>query len=162
MTHLLTLSLTAALLLSACASAPPAETADDPHWRHRQMLGLWQVTDIRNLTKDEDQPHQREYHMYTAGHEMIVLAGPGRPKLAKSMSDMTAEEVMSQQPVGAGFYSYVIEGDKVTRTNIAALSAFYEGRTVVGEIEIDGDTLIYRDDHSADGDLRQWTMKRVE
>ncbi len=100
--------------------------------------------------------------MYTAGHEMIVLAGPDRPKLAKSMSDMTAEEVISQQPVGAGFYSYTIEGNKVTRTNVVALSAFYEGRNVVGEIEIEGDTLIYRDDHSADGDLRRWTMKRIE
>ncbi len=156
------LCLNAVVFLSACASAPRAETADEPPSLHEQMLGLWQVTDIQNLTKGEDQPHQREYHMYTAGHEMIVLAGPDRPKLSKSMSDMTAEEVMSQQPVGAGFYSYTIEGAKVARTNVVALSAFYEGRTTVGEIEIEGDTLIYRDDHSADGNLRQWTMKRVE
>lgn len=149
-------------LFSACAAAPTAEAIAEPPSLHDQMLGLWQVTDIQNLTKGEDQPHAREYHVFTASHEMIILAGADRPKLTKSISDMNAEEVMSQQPVGAGFYGYTIEGNKVSRTNIVALSAFYEGRTIEGEIEVDGDTLVYRDAHSADGDLRQWTMKRVE
>lgn len=100
--------------------------------------------------------------MYTRSHEMIVLAGSDRPKINKSLSEMTVDEVMSQQPVGAGLYSYRVDGDKLFRTNITALSAFYEGQTFETEFEIDGNTLVTRDRHVADGQLRQWTMQRVE
>ncbi len=161
MKHLV-LCATTIVLLSACGSAPTAEAISEAPSLNDQMLGLWQVNDIKNITKDEDQPHAREYHMYTATHELIILAGADRPKLTKSISDMTAEEVMSQQPVGAGLYKYTVDGNAVSRTNVVALSAFYEGRTTAGEIEVDGDTLVYRDAHSADGDLRQWTMTWVE
>ena len=149
-------------LMWSFGSEPTAEATSEPPTLHEQMLGLWEVTDIQNLTKSEDQPHAKEFHMYSSGYEMIILAGADRPKLAKSLSDMTVEEVMSQQPIGAGFYKYTIEDNKVVRTNVVALSAFYEGRTIEGEIKVEGDTLVYQDAHSADGDLRQWTMKRVE
>jgi hypothetical protein len=139
------LSLLAAL---AAAAAPPEPKEGSPH---QQLLGLWEVLEIKNLDSGQVQPKNREFHMYTASHEMIILAGANRPKLQKSLSDMTAEEVMGQQPIGAGFYAYVV-----------ALSAYYEGRSNETEFEVKGDTLITRDRHSADGQLRQWTMKRVE
>jgi hypothetical protein len=120
------------------------------------------VLEIKNLDSGQVQPKNREFHMYTASHEMIILAGANRPKLQKSLSDMTAEEVMGQQPIGAGFYAYKVEGGKLLRTNVVALSAYYEGRSNETEFEVKGDTLITRDRHSADGQLRQWTMKRVE
>jgi hypothetical protein len=64
-------------------------------------LGLWRVTEIQNLDTGEVQAERNEYHMYTASHEMIVLAGKDRPKIEKSIADMTVDEVMSQQPIGA-------------------------------------------------------------
>ena len=124
--------------------------------------GVWQVTSVRNLTRGEVQPRRREFHLFGKTHQMVVLAGEGRPKLTKSLSDMTPEEFQSQQPIGAGFYRYELEGGKITRTNIAALSAHYEGRTFPGEIEFAGDTLVLRDSHSADGDEREWHMRRVQ
>ncbi len=145
--------LAAALLLAATPlHAEPALPA---------IQGLWEVTSLRNLTTGKAQPSVPEYHMYTATHEMIILAGAGRPKIEKSISDMTPAEVKTQQPVGAGLYRYRVEGKKLIRTNVKALSAFYEGRTVESEFELSGDTLIVRDRHSADGQLRQWTMRRV-
>jgi len=43
-----------------------------------------------------------------------------------------------------------------------ALSAYYEGRSCPGELVLSGDTLVLRDSHSADGDEREWTMRRVK
>ncbi len=128
----------------------------------RRIEGVWEVTSVRNLTRGEVQPHRREFHLFGKTHQMVVLAGEGRPRLTKSLSDMNPDEFESQQPIGAGFYRYELENGKITRTNIAALSAYYEGRTFPGEIEFVGDSLMLRDSHSADGDEREWSMRRVQ
>ena len=144
------LTLVALSGLLACAPAPGPG-----------IEGLWEVTSVRNVTKGQDQPHRREYHQFTDTHQMVIVAGADRPKLAKSLSDMTAEEFQTQQPIGAGLYRYEWNGRAVVRTNIVALSAHYEGQSFPGELELDGDTLTLRDSHSADGDEREWTMRRV-
>lgn len=144
----------------ACLTAPVETTP--PLSQHEQLLGLWRVVEVQNLDTGEVPPLIPEHHIYTQSHEMIVLAGSDRPKINKSISGMTVEEVMSQQPVGAALYSYRVDGDKLLRTNVTALSAFYEGQTFETEFEIDGNSLVTRDRHAADGQLRQWTMQRVE
>jgi hypothetical protein len=138
---------------AAMTAEPPAAS---------DLAGLWEVVEIRDLTAGKVEPKRREYHMFTASHEMIILAGDGRKKIKKSLSDMTPEEVMTQQPIGAGFYAYRVEGDVLVRTAQVTLSAYYEGREVRTQFEVRGDTLITRDDHPADGHMRQWTMRRVE
>jgi hypothetical protein len=143
------------LLAFAFAAAAEPSPADG-------LPGLWEVVEIKNLTTGKVQPMNREYHVFTASHEMIILAGNDRKKIEKSLSDMTPEEAMTQQPIGAGFYEYRVEGDELVRVARVTLSAYYEGREVHTEFEIDGDRLVTRDRHSADGQLRQWTMKRVE
>lgn len=146
-------ALAAALFVSTAEAEPPA---------HADLLGLWEVLEIKNLTTGKVQPKNREFHMFTESHEMIILAGHDRKKINKSLSDMSADEVMSQQPIGAGFYHYKVDGNHLIRTNKAALSAYYEGKTFKTEFKIDGDTLVTTDSHSADGHVRQWTMRRVE
>jgi len=147
---------TALILLAFSLSAlaePPAAS---------DLVGLWEVVEIRDLTADKVEPKRREFHMFTESHEMIILAADNRKKIKKSLSDMTPDEVMTQQPIGAGFYAYRIEGDVLVRVAQIALSAYYEGREVRTHFELKGDTLITRDDHPADGHMRQWTMRRVE
>ncbi len=146
------------VLVSACVWLIWPSDAPKRH----ELEGLWEVTSVRNLTEGVDQPNRREYHMFGPSYQMVILAGEGRPRLDMSFSDMTPEQVRSQQPVGAGFYQYEAAGGRIVRTNIAALSAYYEGRTFVGEYEVVGDTLVFRDRHSADGDEREWIMRRVE
>ena len=152
-----------ALALVSCGGAPEAAPAPEPAAPEPGIQGLWEVTSIRNLTKGEDQPHNREYHQFGDTHQMVILAGADRPKLTKSLSDMTPEEFQSQQPIGAGLYRYEWDGEKnVVRTNVVALSAYYEGGSFPGELELSGDTLVLRDSHSADGNEREWTMRRVK
>ena len=150
---LLRTSLILLALCAATAAEPPAPAG---------LLGLWEVTEVRDLTAGKVESKRREFHMFTASHEMIILAGEGRKRIKKSLSDMTPEEVMTQQPIGAGFYEYRVEGDALVRTAQVTLSAFYEGREVHTQFELKGDTLVTRDNHPADGHMRQWTMRRVE
>ena len=149
---------TTAVVLLALAATIPSRAEPDSE----ALLGLWEVVEIRDLTAGKTQAKRREFHMFTKSHEMIILAGSDRRKIKKSLTEMTADEVMSQQPIGAGFYHYEVKGDKLLRTNIVALSAYYEGSTFTTEFEIDGDTLITRDSHAADGHRREWRMRRVE
>lgn len=148
-----------AAVLCAILTASGCSVSSDP--AASGIQGLWEVTSVKNLTTGEMQPHRREYHLFGETHQMVVLAGENRPKLAKSLSDMTSEEFLTQQPIGAGLYRYEAAGGRITRTNVAALSAYYEGGTFPGEIELSGDTLVLRDSHSADGHEREWTMRRV-
>lgn len=127
-----------------------------------ELEGLWEVTSIQNLTKGEEQPVHREFHLFGRTHQMVILGGKGRPKLDKSLSDMTPEEMISQQPIGAGFYRYEAKDGEILRTNLVALSAYYEDKSFPGEYEINADTLVLRDSHSADGNEREWTMRRVD
>ena len=142
-----------ALLPAARLSAEPATSP---------LEGLWEVLSITNLTTGKVQPKNPEYHMYTATHEMIILTGKDRERIKKSLSDMSAEEVMSQQPMGAGFYEDRIEGGELIRTAVLTLSEYYVGRTVHTDFELNGDSLTVRDSHSADGQRREWKMRRVE
>lgn len=142
------------LALSLAALAEPPSAGG--------LVGLWEVLEVKDLTTGKVEPKRREYHMFTASHEMIILAGGDRKKIKKSLSDMTPEEVMTQQPIGAGFYEYRVEGDKLVRVAQVTLSAYYEGREVHTQFDLKGDTLITRDNHPADGHMRQWTMRRVE
>ena len=55
----------------------------------------------------------------------IILAADNRKKIKKSLSAMTPDEVMTQQPIGAGFYAYRVEGDVLLRVAQVTLSAYY-------------------------------------
>ena len=161
---ILGLCLSAAFACSVWAAVlrmQPDDAPEPPSTRER-VQGLWEVVSVRNLTEGEFQPQRREYPLFAGDHQMVIVAGEGRPKLSKSLSDMTPEEILSQQPIGAGLYRYEVDGEKVSRTNVAALSAYYEGRTFVGDLELAGGTLVLRDSHAADGAEREWTLRRVE
>ena len=92
-----------------------------------RVHGLWEVTSVRNLTTGQLQPHRREYQLFGKTHQMVVLAGAGRPKLTKSLSDMSPEEILSQQPIGAGLYQYEVEDSKISRTNVLRFPPITKG-----------------------------------
>ena len=152
------------LLIASFVAAPLAAepAAHKESEQHAQLQGLWQVEEIKNLATGKTQPLSREFHNFTKGHHMVMHAAPGRPVINKSLSDMTVDEIMSQQPVGAGFYSYSVKGGELTRTAKVTLSAYYEGKSFHTKFKVTGDKLTLEDNHSADGQLRRWTLKRIE
>ena len=57
---------------------------------------------------------------------------------------------------------YVIKEGKIHRTTLFALSEYFEGKLIETEFEVDSQSLVFRDNHHADGQLREWHMVRVE
>lgn len=124
--------------------------------------GVWKVTKIVNLdTKEETDPGNMHY-IVTKRHIMTVGGKEDRPVIEKNFADMTADEILSQLPAGGGFMEYVIVDGKIHRTTKFALSELFEGKRIQTEFEVDSESLVFRDNHHADGQLREWHMVRIE
>ena len=57
---------------------------------------------------------------------------------------------------------YEVKDGNIHRTTLYALSEYFEGNLIITEYEVDESNLIFRDNHFADGLLREWHMVRVE
>ncbi|MCG8526103.1 MAG: hypothetical protein MI748_06970, partial [Opitutales bacterium] len=57
---------------------------------------------------------------------------------------------------------YEIVDRKIHRTTVFALSEYFEGKLIITEFEVDEQQLIFRDNHHADGQMREWVMRRLE
>lgn len=140
------------ILQFGCSRQPPSEP----------LLGVWKVTREVDLTDHTVTDPENSHYLFTKAHIMTGGGKEVRPIVEKNFAHMTHGEILSQLPTGAGFMKYEIKDGKIHRTVLWALSEFFEGKTIVTEFEVTSDSLILRDDHHADGHLREWHMTRVE
>ena len=145
--------LISALLISSCGTENRSASG---------LEGVWRVTRIVNLDAGEEADPGNMHYVITKGHIMTVGGKEERPVIEKNFADMSPDEIKSQLPAGGGFMSYKILDGKIHRTTKFALSELFEGKLIVTEFEVDENSLVFRDDHSADRQLREWHMVRVE
>ncbi len=126
------------------------------------VQGVWKVTRIVNLDKDEEADPGNMHYVVTKRHIMTVGGKEDRPIVEKNFADMKPEEILSQLPAGGGFMKYEIVDGKIHRTTKFALSELFEGKLIQTEFEVGQANLVFRDNHHADGELREWQMVRVE
>ena len=129
---------------------------------HDQIQGVWKVTKIVDLVEQTESDPENSHYIITGRHIMTVGGKEDRPVINKVFAEMTPEEVMSQLPAGGGFMEYKLVDGEIHRTTKFALSELFEGRLIITEIDTDGSSLTFRDDHHADGHVREWHMVRVE
>ncbi|MCZ6673593.1 MAG: hypothetical protein O7C75_11730 [Verrucomicrobia bacterium] len=127
-----------------------------------QLEGVWKVTKIVDLVEKTETDPGNMHYVITPGFIMTVGGKEDRPVVDNNFALMTPEEILSQLPAGGGFMEYEIIDGKIHRTTRFALSEYFEGKLIVTEFEVDAETLIFRDDHHADGHLREWHMIRLE
>ena len=126
------------------------------------LVGVWKVTNIVDLDEKTESDPGNMHYILTEGFIMTVGGKEDRPVVNKNFADMTPEEVLSQLPAGAGLMDYEVKDGKIHRTTRFALSEYFEGKLIITEFEVDANNLIFRDNHHADGHLREWHMIRVE
>lgn len=149
----LPLALTVLLLACGCSQTEPPSSP---------ISGVWHVDEVVNLVTGDSTDPENSHFMITDSHIMNVGGKEERPIVKKAFADMSPEEILSQLPASGGFFNYEIKDGNVHRTNKFALSELFEGMYIVTEFETDGATLVFRDDHHADGQMREWRMTRVE
>ena len=126
------------------------------------LIGVWKVTKIVNLDEKTESDPGIMHYIVTDGYIMTLGGKDERPIINKTFADMTPDEVLSQLPAGGGFMEYELKDGNIHRTTLFALSEFFEGKLIITEYEVDETNLVFRDDHHADGQLREWHMVRVE
>ena len=127
-----------------------------------QLEGVWKVSKIVDLQEKIETDPGNMHYVITPGYIMTVGGKEDRPVVEKNFANMTQEEILSQLPAGGGFMEYEIKDGKIHRTTRYALSEYFEGKLIITEFEVDPQHLIFRDNHHADGHLREWHMTRVE
>jgi hypothetical protein len=133
-------------------------TQKQPH----PLIGVWKVTNIVNLDEKTEEDPGNMHYILTERHIMTVGGKEDRPVVDKNFANMTQEEILSQLPAGGGFMEYELKDGKIHRTTKFALSEYFEGNLIITEFEVDATKLIFRDNHHADAQLREWHMERVE
>lgn len=126
------------------------------------LVGVWKMVSSRDVTAGTSEDPGNMHYVFTPGYLMVLGGGENRPKIHQNFAKMTDAELRSQLPLGGGFMSYKIIDGKIHRTTIFALSAVYEGETIVTDYTVTGDTLVLSDHHFADGHTREWRFTRVE
>ena len=120
------------------------------------------MTKIVNLDEKTESDPGNMHYILTEGFIMTVGGKEDRPVIEKNFANMTPEEILSQLPAGGGFMEYEVKDGKIHRTTRYALSEYFEGNLIITEYEVDANNLVFRDNHHADGQLREWHMVRVE
>ncbi len=126
------------------------------------IQGVWKVNKIVDLDQKTETDPGSMYYVVTKRFIMTVGGKEDRPVIKKNFANMTPEEILSQLPAGAGIMEYEVKDGSIHRTTLFALSEYFEGKLIVTEFEVDTDKLVFRDNHHADGHLREWRMTRVE
>jgi hypothetical protein len=126
------------------------------------LVGVWKVSNIIDLDEKTESDPGNMHYILTEGFIMTVGGKEDRPVIEKNFADMDQRELLSQLPAGGGFMEYEVKDGKIHRTTRYALSEYFEGKTIITEFEVDKKHLVFRDNHHADGHLREWHMLRIE
>ncbi len=146
-------------MIAACLIIVGCKPAQD---NPSEIEGVWKVTKIIDLTETTESDPGNIHYMISSEHIMTVGGKDERPVVENNFALMSHEEILSQLPAGGGFMEYEIIDGKIHRTTRYALSEYFEGKLIITEFEVDADRLVFRDNHHADGHLREWHMIRVE
>lgn len=126
------------------------------------IKGVWKLIGVRNLTNATSEDPGNTHYMITSEYIMVIGGKDERPIVDKNFSEMTYDEIKSQLPAGGGFQRYKVIDGKIHRTTVFAMSEYFEGKLIITEFEASEERLVLRDDHYADGHLREWVMSRIE
>src|SRR5262245_51287273 len=106
------------------------------------------------MHREKRHSHNRRLHssIFSAnGYYSQTAIPPNRPKIEKPLTEMTKEELIARfQGVVARRGTYKIEGNKLTRRDMANTTPNLEGTDQVQVFRIEGDVLILGNTDPAD------------
>lgn len=155
-------------LLFGCKQSPEGKSSeitanDSITGQGNPLIGTWRVVSTLNLTTLEKEEESKNYfHVFSEDYHMILVTPEERPKVYKYWDEMTDDEIKSQLPIGGGLLKYEIRGQAIYSYYVSAVTENYKGIRVIDEFEFRGDTLVHRNDHYSDGQMREWKLVRMD
>lgn len=166
MKALFLLPLMALVWLSCNNSHPDSMDAGETNslaTKTNPLLGTWKVVSTLNLTTLQKEEESRNYfHVFSEDYHMILMTPENRPKVYKNWEAMTHEEMKGQLPIHGGLLKYEIRGQAMYSYYVSAVTEDFKGKRVIDEFEFRGDTLVHRNDHYSDGQMREWKLVRMD
>lgn len=156
------------LLLCSCKEGPESPSnqnteTDSISEQGNPLLGTWKVVSTLNLTTlKKEEETENYYHVFSEDYHMILQTPENRPKVNKDWEMMTDKEIKSQLPIGGGLLKYEIRGQAIYSYYVSAVNERYKGARVIDEFEFRGDTLVHRNNHYSDGQMREWKLVRMD
>ena len=156
----------AVFILSSCGESPKNPSLEikkeDSTSVENRLIGTWKVISKQNLISSEfEEIPKNYYHLFSEDYHMVLATPENRSKVFKDWKAMTDKDVRSQLPIEGGVLKYEIRGNAIYSYYISAIRASNEGNRIIDEFEFLEDTLIYRNDHSNDGQKREWKLVRI-
>lgn len=128
------------------------------------VVGAWERISARNARAESTQPRAPPaFLIFTSdGHWSQIAIPSGRQKTNKPVDQLTREELVARfQAVEARRGTYAIQGNKLTRKNVASADPNDEGTDQPQMFRIEGDLLIFNSpDPSSKGEARFRRMKQ--
>jgi hypothetical protein len=117
---------------------------DVAHAQARSLTGAWKRVSLRDSSAHPFPPRAvPSFAIFADGYFSQSSMPAGRPKIAKSLKDMSKEEIVSLiEDTAAWSGSYTLDGTTLTRTIVSDLDPSGEGTKFVQVARFAGDTLI--------------------
>jgi hypothetical protein len=126
------------------------------------VAGAWEQISARNLTTSQSQPQEAPalHVIYAGGHYVQFRAAAKRAKIDTPRDKMTREQLLERGDMQGQYGSYRVTGNMLTRRVVSAANPNNEGRDVVFEFRIQGDTLTLLGTN-AQGQRTEATFRRL-
>ena len=130
----ITIMLAALLAVSSTASAP----------NQKAFVGTWERFSSKDPEGKPRETVRTSFLLFSAdGHYSQTTLPAGREKLNKPLNEMTKEELLHRfDGVGAGYGTYAIAGDQLTRKSITDVNPNLEGGEFTQRFHFEGEVLI--------------------
>lgn len=122
---------------------------------------IGEVTSVRNLTHDEDQPRSFEFHLFGRIRQK-AFGGEDHPGRCTSLSDMNSGELLRHHSLGTALNQCESDAAKMVRRSEEPLLAGHEESRFIEGLERAAETPALQKIYVADGHKPEWTMQRVE
>jgi hypothetical protein len=107
------------------------------------LVGAWERV-LATKPGGAPNPEPVAFLIFSAsGHFSQTAVPSGRPKLSKSLEDMTREELLANfRGVQVRYGTYTVNGNKLTRRDVTHVNPNQEGSEAVQEFRLEGELLI--------------------
>ena len=131
-----------AVILTLTIMLPVSSTASAPN--QKAFVGTWErisATDGEGKALEE-RLLPSNIIFAADGHYSQTAFPAGRAKVAKPVTEMTREELINRlDGVLAGYGTYTVTGNKLTRKVLQHLNPAGQGTEIIQEFRLEGDTL---------------------